>query len=173
LKGNENVSNKGYYIEHPLPKGVILRCGKGDPIDLSGVLQKDTAAAGVVIDTTCLTNPIVRIDFNCILSYSLRILEVYDLVFTLYRRSRGGKTVVLESWPYRVMMDQALASVEGEQYAHVILEKSESLSLSYCDRPGHGGMFIYVMKVNAKFCSAASVIMHSGFISTAAQSVFA
>lgn len=50
---------------------------------MSNAPAKGAVLARVAIDTSRMTNPLIKINFNGILSYRLTVLEEFDLVFTL------------------------------------------------------------------------------------------
>jgi len=116
----------------------------------------------------------VKIDFNCFISYRIVVLEELDLVFTLFRHDNRytGKSDMQElaSWPFKLIMDQNLTGAQGEQVAFTVLEKDESFTLSYCDQPSIGGNFSYIVKVDTNFFNITSAVIQPGFISITAQS---
>ena len=159
-----------------IPTPVIIKCAQGGYVDLSNMPDDGSILASIGIDITALTNPIVKIDFNCILNYKLVMLEELDLIFTLFRYNfRCGAEYdmhELGSWPYKILMDQNFPGAAGQNYVYTILEKNESFHISYCDQLTNGGQYGYLVKVNATYYDITSASVQSGFISATAQSVY-
>jgi hypothetical protein len=158
------------HVEHPAPRGVLMNCGCGGYVDLSNMPTGGVVLARTALDTTLLKNPIVKIDFNCMLSYTLVMLEELNLIFTLVRKSENGDTAELASWPYKILMDQNLTGTEGEEYVYVVLEKNETVSLAYCDQPGCGDCSTYMVRLDVNYFNITNAVISSAFISTIAQS---
>lgn len=159
-----------------IPTPVIIKCAQGGYVDLSNMQDDGSILASLGIDITTLRNPIVKIDFSCILNYRLVMLEELDLIFTLYRYSNrfGAEYDMheLTSWPYKILMDQNFPGAAGQNYVYTILEKNESFHISYCDQLAKGGQYRYIIKVNATYFDITNASVQSAFISATAQSVY-
>lgn len=150
-------------------RGVTISCGQGGFVDLSNTPANGAVLARVSLDTSRMANPMVKIDFNGTLSFRLTMLEELDLVFTLFRDCGEGEMEQIASWPYKVLMDQTLTGVENEQYIFTIIEKNETISLSFCDDLACSSRCCtYVMRVESNYFNITSATMQSGVMSAIA-----
>lgn len=170
---NEEKNHRSF-LQIPTP--VIIKCAQGGYVDLSNMPDEGSILASLDLDSTALTNPVVKIDFTCILNYRLVMLEELDLLFTLYRYSNrcgaGCDMHELSSWPYKILMDQNFPGAAGQNYVYTILEKNESFTINFWNQPAKGGQYGYMVKVNATYFDITSASVQSGFISAIAQSVY-
>lgn len=170
MRENEHLKERECCQDHPNPRGVISMCGKGGYVDLSNMPAAGMVLVRANIDTTKLTNPVVRIDFNCILGFNVTTLEELNLVFTLLRSDENGDVTELASWPYKVLMDQTLTGGEEEEYVFIILEKNESFCIGYCDMPKCAGCHTYSIRVDVNYFNITAALIQSSFIGVQAQS---
>ncbi|MBL4931943.1 DUF4489 domain-containing protein [Clostridium paridis] len=159
---------RGCSIKPPCPTGVILACGQGGYVDLSNMPTSGSTLASVSIDTTLLTRAIIKIDFSCILSYSVTVLEELDLIFTLVRTNTKGEIKELASWPYKILMDQIVSGAEEDQYVFITLEKNESFSIEYCDELLCGSSSTYSIRVNTNYFNITNAVIQSSTINAIA-----
>lgn len=153
---------------HPMPKAILLECGT-HPQDAifeicRGRVKKcqDFVLDKVIVDTSCLFKPQVKIDFSCIIYYDVQTryrgygggkaeveastqgcdkeIEV-DLEFELIRICRGAKEVV-QKWRY-------IKEYEIECDDNLEITNSDSFSVTCCDCVCPG-CCVYKMKVTGK-----------------------
>ncbi|OQB14016.1 MAG: hypothetical protein BWY15_01388 [Firmicutes bacterium ADurb.Bin193] len=123
--------------KHPKAKKIILECGHNpqpaifDVDDEEICTDQEFVLDTVRIDTTCLQNPIVKIDFSSLIVFEVEgegeegenEAEV-DLLFELVRICNGHKEVI-QSWRYEK---------EVESNAEIEVETSEPFTVIFCDR---------------------------------------
>ena len=120
------------------PKAILLECGCNPQdaifeIDDGCVKEHQSFVLdSLIIDTTCLCRPIVKIEFSSIVYFegeaecgSDKELEV-DLLFELVRICKGEKECV-RSWRY-------LKEFEIERNDKLEVEISEPFTVTFCDR---------------------------------------
>lgn len=122
------------FPKHPEPKKVILECGchsQDATFDDDDDDQKFTLAS-VVIDTTCLCRPQVKIEFSSLVQFGAdsengdeQEVEV-DLLFKLVKICNGHDEV-LQTWRYRF-------EIEHDVNDPFDVEISEPFSVTFCDR---------------------------------------
>lgn len=134
-----------FAAKHPKPKKILLECGFNPQdaifeIDDGDVEEDQTFVLDrVIVDTTCLFRPLVKIEFSSLIFFeaeaendsggellesgSERELKV-DLLFELERICKDRKEVV-QSWRY-------LKEIEINKEIEV--EISEPFTVTFCDR---------------------------------------
>ncbi len=138
---NGEEKNKGKQDEYSclLPKKIILECGFNSQdaifeIDDERVVKDQTFVLNrVIVDTTCLFKPIIKIEFSSIIyfeaeDYRGREHEIeVDLLFKL-ERTCNGVTECIQSWRY-------LKELEIKNDIDKLeLEISEPFTVTYCDK---------------------------------------
>lgn len=139
--------------KHPLPKKILLECGC-NPRDAIFEIDDDEVEEcqkfildSVIIDTTCLVRPQVKIEFSSIVYFEAEAkgcgdkeLEV-DLLFELIRDC-GGKEDVVQSWRY-------IKEFEIEDDDELEVEFSQPFTVTFCDK-ACPGCCEYKMRVTGK-----------------------
>jgi hypothetical protein len=124
--------------KHPAPKGILLECGC-NPQDAIFETKHDCdkrdqtfVLDSVIVDTTCLCRPVVKIEFSSIVYFEAKTtcgcekeIEV-DLLFELIRNCKGAKEIV-RSWRYK-------KEFEIERDDKLEVEISEPFTVTFCDR---------------------------------------
>jgi hypothetical protein len=129
---------------HPKPKKILLECGK-QPQDANfeiddGEVEENQSFVldRLVIDTSCLQKPLVKIDFSSLVAFKAEDdegarheIEV-ELLFKLIRICKDGKSdkdsEVVQTWKY-------LKSFEIENNIdEVEIEVSEPFTVTFCDK---------------------------------------
>lgn len=126
------------YTKHPKPKKILLECGCNpenanfDPCQSSPVTK---VLDRVLVDTSCLYRPIVKIDFSSLVLFDVLRESLpqrsYDLklTFELVRICNGTETH-LRDWVYRKKVEFAPG------IGKIILDWKERqpFTVTYCDR---------------------------------------
>ncbi|GAA0122146.1 MULTISPECIES: DUF4489 domain-containing protein [Clostridium] len=98
----------------PLPGSTVLSCGTGTGLNIPAVTPgtqfNPIPVATVTIDTTCLCNPAVKIDFSSIINYqallTLGVLPVlttpFTVTFQLSKTCGNGSKIALGSWTFTI-----------------------------------------------------------------------
>lgn len=137
-KDNDTSKSGCIFPKHPDPKKILLECGC-NPQDAIFEIDDDHVEHdqefvldSVIIDTTCLNRPLVKIDFSSIIYFEAeakngceRELEV-DLLFELIRICKCEKECV-QSWRY-------IKEYEIEHDDKLEVEVSEPFTVTFCDR---------------------------------------
>ena len=131
---------------HPLATKSILACGQGSgfSIPIPSALNptfNPIPVASATIDTTCLCDPKVKIDFNSIINYRALISAVGTLgspltiTFQLSKTCCDGSKISLGSWDY--------------SYATVALATNitNSFGFSYCECNPCPGCCVYTVDI--------------------------
>ncbi|MGG7165019.1 DUF4489 domain-containing protein [Clostridium ihumii] len=102
----------------------------------------ETTIAKLEIDTTCLCNPKIKVNFNSIISYqgnlggtNLRLLNPFTITFQLSKTCNLGEKIPLESWTY----------ANGNISANTTL--SNSFNFIYCDSSCDSGCCVYTVEI--------------------------
>lgn len=141
------------YPKHPLPKKIMLECGC-NPQDAIFEIDDERVERNqefvldrVVVDTSCLCRPQIKIEFSCLVFFeaeaengSDKELEV-DLLFELIRICNGVEQCV-QNWRY-------LKEFEIERDDDLEVEISEPFTVTYCDKVC-SGCCEYIMIVKGK-----------------------
>lgn len=148
VKYREKGKNFCFAPKHPAPKKILLECGN-NPED--AIFEIDNGRVDehqffvldtVLVDTTCLFRPLVKIEFSSIIYFDAKAenhcgndlderpfcdkeLKV-DLLFELIRICNGQKECV-QSWRY-------LKRFEIERDDKLEVEFSEPFTVTFCDR---------------------------------------
>ena len=96
---------------HPTPTESIFTCGHGSGVSIpiptaSNPTSTPIPVANVTIDTTCLCNPSVKIDFNSIINYQALIslattlTSPFTATFQLSKTCKDGSKVALGTWDF-------------------------------------------------------------------------
>ncbi|MGG7165026.1 DUF4489 domain-containing protein [Clostridium ihumii] len=104
---NQGYCNPG----HPLPTCSLFACGQGTgvAIPIPSALNptfNPIPLASVTIDTTCLCNPSVKIDFNSLINYQALIsiagtlTTPFTVTFQLSKTCNSGSKIALGTWDY-------------------------------------------------------------------------
>ncbi len=128
-----------YFSKHPQPKGILLECGC-NPQDATfdpNQLEPETKVLDrVVVDTTCLFRPMVKIEFSSLVFFDVA-LETPDrqrsftliLTFELIRKCNGIEDTLRE-WTFRRLIE--FIPVQGK----IIEDWQEEtpFTVTFCDR---------------------------------------
>lgn len=126
-----------FSAEHPKPQKILLECGY-NPQDAifeiyDGCVKRDQAFVldRVVVDTTCLVRPLIKIEFSSLVFFEAegegsceQKIET-GLLFELERICNGNKEV-LQCWQYEKEIE-----VKSEKLEY---ESSEPFTVTFCDR---------------------------------------
>ena len=126
-----------FSAEHPKPQKILLECGY-NPQDAifeiyDGCVKRDQAFVldRVVVDTTCLVRPLIKIEFSSLVFFKAegegsceQKIET-GLLFELERICNGNKEV-LQCWQYEKEIE-----VKSEKLEY---ESSEPFTVTFCDR---------------------------------------
>ncbi|SFA96701.1 DUF4489 domain-containing protein [Clostridium frigidicarnis] len=96
---------------HPIPEKSILACGQSNGTSIpipnpSNSIFHPLSVASVTLDTTCLCNPSVKIDFNSIINYQALIgasdtlTTPFTVTFQLNKTCGDGAKIALGTWDY-------------------------------------------------------------------------
>ncbi|SFA96732.1 DUF4489 domain-containing protein [Clostridium frigidicarnis] len=96
---------------HPTPTESLFTCGQGSGVSipiptLTSPQFAPLPVASVTLDTTCLCNPSVKIDFNSIINYQALIgtatilTTPFTVTFQLSKTCGDGAKVALGTWDY-------------------------------------------------------------------------
>lgn len=142
-----------FFPKHPRPKKILLECGCHPEdaifeIDYGKVEERQSFILDrVVVDTTCLCKPLVKIEFSSLVFFEAEAkncgdkeLEV-DLLFELIKIC-DGKEEIVQKWRY-------LKEFEVEHDDKLEVEISEPFTVTFCDRECPG-CCTYKMKVTGK-----------------------
>ncbi|MPM02956.1 hypothetical protein SDC9_49215 [bioreactor metagenome] len=127
------------FPKHPEPKKILLECGcrPQDAIFETygyGYEKHEEAFVldSVLVDTTCLCRPLVKIEFSSLVVFEAKTKDCYEkeieveLLFELVRSCKGEKEV-LQTWKYEKEFE--FCGVEKFE-----LEISEPFTVTFCDR---------------------------------------
>lgn len=136
-----------FFAKHPKTKKILLECGSNPQdaifeIDDGRVEKSQTFVLdSVIVDTTCLCRPLVKIEFSSLIYFEAeakngrgielqenggdRELEV-DLLFELVRICKDRKETI-QSWRY-------IKEFEIERDDKLEVEVSEPFTVTFCDR---------------------------------------
>jgi len=138
---NETYTNNGNdscsFPKHPQPKKILLECGT-NPQDAIFEIDDEQVEENqyfvldsVIVDTTCLNRPLVKIEFSSLVVFEAetgdgeeREIEV-ELLFELIRNCNGEKDCI-QSWRYLKEFE-----VENDELE---VEISEPFTVTFCDR---------------------------------------
>lgn len=130
---------------HPTPTKSIFSCGHGSGISLPISVTNPIPVANVTIDTTCLCNPSVKIDFNSIINYQTLIdlggggfgllTNPFSVTFRLSKVCGKREKITLGSWDYSFGLLALAVNV------------TNSFSFSYCECNLCPGCCTYIVEI--------------------------
>lgn len=145
-KDHDKYENSGkdkdtcMFPKHPKPKKIFLECGCNQQdaifeIDDGRVEEHQTfVLSRVIVDTTCLFKPVVKIEFSSLVVFEAEDnhgneheIEV-DLLFKLVRTCNNGVTEIVQSWRFKKEFE-----IEDNIDA-LEIEISEPFTVTFCDR---------------------------------------
>ncbi|HEY8389767.1 MAG TPA: DUF4489 domain-containing protein [Clostridia bacterium] len=132
------------YVPYSKPKKILLECGQHSQdaifeIDDGKVQEKQSFVLDkLIIDTTCLYKPVVKIEFSSLIAFEAEDEEgkehevEVDLLFKLIRICKNGKGEkdyeVVQTWRYLKEIDVEDSIKELE------VEISEPFTVTFCDK---------------------------------------
>lgn len=129
---------------HPLPTQAISACGCGSgvaiPLSTLATTFNPIPVASVTIDTTCLCQPSVKIDFNAIINYQALIttgtlLSPFTVTFQLSKTCNGGSKIPLGSWDY------------SQSPLNLLVNTTHSFSFTHCECKACPGCCVYSVEI--------------------------
>ncbi|WP_034439573.1 DUF4489 domain-containing protein [Clostridium ihumii] len=154
---NQGHCNPG----HPLPTRSILSCtpGTGFSIPIPTATNPNfnpIPVASTTIDTSCLCNPSVKIDFTALINYQSLISipgtlsTPFTVTFQLSKTCCDGSKISLGSWDY--------------SYSSVALATNltNSFSFSYCECNSCPGCCVYtvdIVRVSSSIITATGLTL--------------
>lgn len=131
---------------HPLPTSSLLSCGQGSGVAIplataTSPFFSPIPIASVTIDTTCLCNPTVKIDFNSIINYQAllavgTLTTPFTVTFQLSKTCNDGSKIALGTWDYSQGALLALA-----------VNSTNSFGFSYCECHACPGCCVYTVEI--------------------------
>ncbi|MBS5822751.1 MAG: DUF4489 domain-containing protein [Clostridium argentinense] len=123
-----------------LSKSMLLSYNTGNGVCVSSNTPTPITLVSTTIDTTCLCEPIIKIDFNSIINYQAVIsdaLEInpFALTFELSKYDINGTKISLGSWAYST----GLLSVS--------LNITNSFNFTYSEFNTHSGCYTYTVDI--------------------------
>ncbi|WZL71491.1 DUF4489 domain-containing protein [Clostridiaceae bacterium 35-E11] len=152
---------------HPLPKPIIMACGtgsgytfadNGESISLTSPCTacRPKTVANVVLDTTCLCKPMVKIEFASnvhFVPFRRNGDGTIRMEFELVKKCNDGQETSLNTWLFEI-------TDEADNFAH-------TFSFMYCECntcPGCCEYFVRVVPLELDECSISVTNCHiAGF----------
>lgn len=127
-----------YFSKHPKPKKILLECGCNPQDAIFNPAQeqpKTITLDRVLVDTTCLCRPQVKIEFSSLVFFDVKEVippqRSFELILTfeLVKRCNGNEEI-LKEWIY-----QKQVSFDNPQ-GKIIKDWKESVpfTVTYCDK---------------------------------------
>jgi len=131
---------------HPLPTHSILSCTPGTGFSIpiptaTNPVLNPVPVASTTIDTSCLCNPSVKIDFNALINYQVLVSDdgtltsPFTITFQLSKTCCDGAKIALGSWDYS-FGSVALATT-----------LTNSFNFSYCECTVCPGCCVYTVDI--------------------------
>lgn len=129
---------------HPLPTQTLSACGTGSGVNLPlnnlAITFNPMPIASVTLDTTCLCQPSVKIDFNAVINYQSLIsagtlTSPFTVTFQLSKTCNGGSKIPLGSWDY------------SQSALSLLVNTTHSFSFTHCDCHTCPGCCVYTVEV--------------------------
>ncbi|WP_432664744.1 DUF4489 domain-containing protein [Wukongibacter baidiensis] len=162
--GESKNRNTKFKQNHPIPKKILLECGKGS----GGITFNDTTdpaatIAYVTIDTTCLSKSKILIDFSSMIYFSFGT-DSLSLKFELLRVCNDGQPASLGTWIYE--LSRGASGVQN-------IDVNEAFSFIFCDSLTCSGSCKYIVMasvIDARQTDSNNlVLVYNGRISALAQ----
>ncbi|MBD8046568.1 DUF4489 domain-containing protein [Clostridium faecium] len=132
---------------HPLPSQSIMSCGTGTGLNIPAVAPgtsfNPVPVASVTIDTTCLCNPGIKIDFSSIINYQA-LLDLgagpllttpFTVTFQLSKTCNDGSKIPLGSWTFTIGILAVAVNI------------TETFSFTFCECHACPGCCVYTVDI--------------------------
>ena len=134
---------------HPTPtKSSLFACGQGTGIAIpiptvTNPTFNPLAIASVTIDSTCLCNPSIKIDFNALINYQALLTlgaapvlgGPFTVTFQLSKTCNSGSKITLGTWDYAFGVLALAVNI------------TNSFSFSYCECNVCPGCCVYTVEI--------------------------
>lgn len=138
---------------HPKPLGILLECGTNpqDAIFDPAQTEPETRILErVVVDTTCLFRPLVKIEFSSLVFFDVALetpqpQRSFELILTfeLFRKCNGNEES-LKTWTFKRIVE----FIAGQGKIISDWQEETPFTVTYCDRPCPG-CCTYEMRVTS------------------------
>lgn len=134
-------------IQHSIPTQTILACGTGTganiPIPSATGTFSPITLASVSIDTSCLKDPTVKIDFSSIINYTALITlgdlpvigNPFTVTFQLNKTCDDGSKIGLGNWYY------------STAFLSAAVNTTNSFSFTHCECNTCPGCCVYTVEI--------------------------
>ncbi|WP_432665317.1 DUF4489 domain-containing protein [Wukongibacter baidiensis] len=158
----------------PEPRKILLECGQNlesARFDLSSTSEQTFTLGRVIIDTSCLRKPEVKIEFSSIVFYQSSpgnsIGPAIELTFRLRRSCNNEEIVTVLTRVYRKVTQISDNIVEE-------IISSEPFTISFCECLDFPGCCEYIMEVSgnpANFANIGTAVVDDLSLGAFAQGV--
>ena len=149
-------------IKRKIPnEPLLLLCGQGVDAQFTSPESPDVNVGSVIVDTTCLCKPLVKIKFSSVVNFASAAAAPEALVdFRLIRTCEDGNPVTLDTWTYEVFQISDNT---------VPLTFNTSFTFIFCDRLNCSKCCSYVVEASVGNLSLATVTVTNVHIQAIAQ----
>lgn len=150
------------FIKPKVPnEPLVLLCGQGNDAQFTSAQDPDVTVGFVIVDTTCLCKPLVKIKFSSIVNLSGLAADPDALLnFSLFRTCEDGVAVPLNTWTY-----QASQISDND----VPLTFNTSFTFIFCDRLNCPKCCTYSVVASIDTLANASILVNDVQVQAIAQ----
>jgi len=152
-KSKNGATDCCIFPTHPLPKGILLECGTNpqDAIFDPAQTEPETIVLDrVLVDTTCLCRPIVKIEFSSLVYFNVALetperQRSFELILTfeLVRKCNGNEDI-LRTWTFQ----RTVVFIPNEGKIIEDWQEETPFSVTFCDK-ACPGCCTYEMRVTS------------------------
>ena len=154
---------------HPTPTHSLFSCGRGSGVaipipTITNPTFNPLPVASVTIDSTCLCNPSVKIDFDALINYQALITlgatpvlgSPFTVTFQLSKTCGNGSKVALGTWDFAFGILALAVNI------------TNSFSFSYCECNTCPGCCVYTVEIVRV---SSSTLAGTGVLTTESASI--
>ncbi len=127
--------------KHPCPQGIIINCCTGTGVNTGFIVpplipppEVPVPLVCTTLDTTCLCRPVVKIEFDCNVFFTVSEAAETALILQLKKSCNNGQEIVCGTWS--VTRNNVLGSAS-----------SDSFAFAFCDSNPCPGCCTYVVEI--------------------------